>query len=175
MYLHILTLLCLVASPLLAHPMEEASRRTLTPASPPAVRIPNALDASRGWICFEQRYAHRPLHVILSPDCESVLQQIENSDKVGAPMLFSRTTGYTVPHPMKVGTCAIILDINDTTPDKSVTVPMAVVIKAVRLILRMCVSLPPPPGIGMGGFTDLFAGRIRWDFGCYCYGEVLRA
>ena len=58
---------------------------------------------------------------------------------------------------MKVGTCAIILDINDTTPDKSVTVPMAVVIKAVRLILRMCVSLPPPPGIGMGGFTEIYS------------------
>lgn len=144
MYVRALILLFLLASPLLASPTEVQLSR---PPSPPG--------PSREWICFSQRYPYRPLRMVYSADCESALKQIETSDKAGAPMLISRTAGYIVPHPLNVGTCGILLDINDRTADKTVTVPMMVIVRAIRFILAMCVSDPPPPGLALGGFTEI--------------------
>lgn len=70
-------------------------------------------------------------------------------------MLFGRKTGYILPHGLNAGTCGIMLDINDKTSDKTVTLPMAVIVRAVHLILEECVSDFPPPGWGPGGFTEI--------------------
>lgn len=156
MYLSLLTLVSILVPSLLAKPMESNPSK---PPSPP--RVPNLPsepahpEVYSECLCFQQRYSHRPLRTVYFTDCDAALQQIQTADKVSAPMMFSRTGGYTVPHPINVGSCSILLDINDKTQDKTVTLPMIVVVSAIRLILARCVSNGAPPGMGLGGFTEI--------------------
>lgn len=162
MYLSVLTLISLLASPLLASPMEadpSSSASSSKPPSPP--RIPGLPSTSRApqvyseWLCFTQRLSYRPLHTVYFSDCVAALDQMEVEDKPGAPLVFSRKAGYTLPHPINVRTCSILLDINDKTPDKTVTLPMMIISTAIHLILEQCVANSSPSRWGLGGFMEI--------------------
>lgn len=156
MYLSVLTLLALLASPLLTSPMEAGPSKPSSPARIPGLPNPQPEpEAYSEWMCFTQKYSPRPLRTVYHADCAEALKQIEIDDKRAAPLVFSRKAGYTLPHPINVRSCSILLDINDKTPDKTVTLPMMIVISAIRMILENCVASGPPPIWGLGGFTEI--------------------
>jgi len=134
MYPFLLALLYLLACPLLAESKPTNPTNPSTPPAPPR----------RNYDCLE----YSSMVSVNQVDCATALQQILNADKAHAPMLISRTFGFTVPHTWKAGSCAVSIDTSD---DRSVTLRLTGVVEAALHIMSHCLDDPPDGTTGLGG------------------------
>ena len=83
-------------------------------------------------------------------DCNGALEIMLTGDKVGAPMLFAATYGFTVPHRWLFGTCYILIQVVD--PAAEAVTSFNRIAAVARLIMLHCIN---PVGDLRGGGIQL--------------------
>lgn len=149
MLLGLLALLCFFTSALLAADITETIIPNTIPLGP-------LITHAKPYHCLDRSSARAA--ILRHPDttdCALALDQILNADKAAAPMLISRTQGFTVPHTWSAGNCAIYVDTSSGVADKPVTLPLTIVVRIALVIMSHCIG----DGPGLGGTS--FLGS--WD------------
>ncbi|MCJ1483394.1 hypothetical protein MMC06_003561 [Schaereria dolodes] len=108
---------------------------SVSPASSPVAAPP-----FKAWCFEEQQHMEGGLSEIQGSDCLKAIEIMFHGDKANAPMLFSRTRGFMIPHDWSFGTCVIAIDMR--RPDGEETFPMSEIGSSVEAIVEECAADP---------------------------------